>query len=100
MSVLLQEPAGSVAVSSSALAKIVIRAAESVDGVRVRRTRRRLEIVLDAGRARVELELAVRGGVVLPDAARAVQREVAGALQAMCGVEVGAVDVSVEEVER
>lgn len=99
MSVLLREPEGSVTVSSSALAKIVVRAAESVEGVRVRRSRRRLEVALDGGRARVELELAVRTGVVLPEAARAVQREVAAALQAMCGVEVDAVDVAVEEVE-
>jgi uncharacterized alkaline shock family protein YloU len=77
----------------------VVRAAESIEGVRVRRSRRRLEIALDGGRARVELELAVRAGVVLPDAARAVQREVAAALQAMCDVAVEAVDVSVEEVE-
>jgi uncharacterized alkaline shock family protein YloU len=98
MSTLLREPTGNVVVSAGALAKIVVRAAESVDGVRVRRARRRLAVALDAGRARVELELAVRFGVVLPDAALSVQREVADALSTMCGVEVEAVDVAVEEV--
>jgi len=90
---------GSVTVTSAALTELVVRAAESVSGVEVRRGRRRLEVE-DAGtRARVRLQLSARYGVVLPQLAREVQEEVAAALESMCGVEVDAVDVSVEAVE-
>ena len=99
MSTLVAEPGGSVGISAGALAAIVLGAAESVDGVRVRKARRRLEIALADGRARVELELAVRFGVVLPEATRAVQERVAEALGTMCEVVVDAVDVTVEELE-
>jgi uncharacterized alkaline shock family protein YloU len=47
----------------------------------------------------VELELAVSYGHVLPELAREVQARVAAALTTMCGVDVTAVDVSVEELE-
>jgi uncharacterized alkaline shock family protein YloU len=99
VSVLLREPAGSVTVSSGALSSLVVQAAESVDGVRVRRARRRLEVELADGHARVEVELALRFGVVLSEAARSVQERIADALRSMCGAEVDAVDVTVEEVE-
>src|SRR5919199_1703308 len=56
----LQEEGGSINVTSSALAQIVQRAAESVDGARVRRPRRGLDLRLDDGRAHVDLELAAR----------------------------------------
>ena len=72
--------------------------AESVDGAEVRRGRRRLEIELADGNARVRLELIARYGTVLPDIARAVQERVADALTKMCSVKVEAVDVSVEEI--
>jgi len=51
------------------------------------------------GTARVRLELTAPYGVVLPDLALAVQDRVTAALVEMCRVNVGAVDVSVEEVE-
>ena len=76
-----------------------VRAAEAVDGARVRRPRRKVEVEIADGVARVELELAVAYGKVLPEVARAVQREVADALSRMCDVAVDAVDVSVEELE-
>jgi uncharacterized alkaline shock family protein YloU len=98
MSVLVDEPAGTVVVSSSALTQIAVRAAESVADVRVRRPRRQLEITIEGGRARVALALAVRHGVVLPEAARAVQERVGEALARMCDVGVDAVDITVEEV--
>lgn len=97
---LLQEPAGTITVSSAALSQIVRRAAERVDGARLRRPRRGLEIVLGGGKARVSLELAARYGTVLPELAREVQTHVADALSAMCGVEVESVDVSVEELDH
>jgi uncharacterized alkaline shock family protein YloU len=90
---------GSVTVTGAALTELVVRAAESVSGVEVRRGRRRLETEVAEGRARVRLELSARYGVVLPQLAREVQEQVAAALESMCGVEVDSVDVSVEAVE-
>ncbi|HEY2541932.1 MAG TPA: Asp23/Gls24 family envelope stress response protein [Gaiellaceae bacterium] len=88
-----------VKVTDGALTQMVVRAAEAVDGVRVRRPRRKVEVTIDDGHARVDLELAVAYGKVLPDVARDVQREVADAIARMCAVSVDAVDVSVEELE-
>lgn len=87
-----------VKVTDNALTQIIVRAAEGVEGARVRRPRRRVEVEIENGRARVELELAIAYGMVLPDVARDVQAEVADALGRMCDVSVDAVDVSVEEL--
>jgi uncharacterized alkaline shock family protein YloU len=95
----LQEEAGSIEVTPGALAQIVQQAAESVEGARVRRPRRGLDVRLDEGQVRVELELAARYGIVLPDLARDVQARVAEALGTMVVLEVEAVDVSIEELE-
>jgi uncharacterized alkaline shock family protein YloU len=57
-------------------------------------------VELDGRRARVELELAVAYGKVLPDVAQDVQVRVTDSLTQMCGVEVAAVDVTVEELDR
>lgn len=99
MSLVLPEPEGTITVTPSALAGLVIEAAETVDGVQVRRGRRRLDIEVALGETRVRLELSARYGLVLPKVARDVQERVADALVTMCGVRVGSVDVSVEEVE-
>jgi uncharacterized alkaline shock family protein YloU len=88
-----------VKVTEGALTQIVIRAAEGVDGARVLRPRRKVAVEIEGTHARVSLELAVAYGRVLPEVARGVQHEVAGALARMCGVAVDAVDVSVEELE-
>lgn len=88
-----------VKVTQGALTQIVVRAAEGVDGARVRRPRRKVSIELEGGHARVDLALAIAYGKVLPDVARGVQREVADALTRMCDVTVDAVDVTVEELE-
>ena len=88
-----------VRVTDGALTQIVVRAVEGVDGARVRRPRRNVDIAIDDGHARVEMELAVEYGKVLPDVAGDVQREVAEALTRMCDLTVDAVDVSVEELE-
>jgi uncharacterized alkaline shock family protein YloU len=90
--------AGGVRVTDAALGQIVVRAAESVDGVRVRRPRRHLDVDIAAGDARVSLDLTIAYGLVRPDAARDVQQRVADALGTMCGVNVRAVDVDVEAV--
>ena len=99
MSLVLPEPEGTITVTPPALAGLVIRAAEAVDGVQVRRGRRRLDIDVTLGKARVRLELTARYGLVLPEMARAVQERVADALATMCAVRIASVDVSVEEVE-
>jgi uncharacterized alkaline shock family protein YloU len=99
MSLVLEEPGGTITVPAPVLASLVVQAAEEVDGVRVRRGRRRLEIDVGEGSAHVRLELAARFGVVLPDVARLVQQRVAGALATMCKMTIEAIDVSVEEVE-
>ena len=85
-------------VTESALTQIVVRSAEQVEGVRVRRPRRHLDVQIGDGSARVALELAVAYGRVLPDAAREVQERVAAALGTMCEVTVTGVDVSIEEL--
>ena len=91
---------GTITITPAALTQIVVRAAERAEGARVRRPRRGLEIALENGHVRVELELAARFGLVLPDLAREVQERVNGALGGMCGLVVDAVDVSVEELEN
>ncbi len=99
MSYVVPGDRGSITVTASALTELVVRAAESVSGAEVRRGRRRLEIDVAEGHARVRLELSARYGVVLPRLARDVQERVADALASMCRVEVDAVDVAVEAVE-
>jgi uncharacterized alkaline shock family protein YloU len=98
--VLVTGSGGSVRVSEAALTEIVRRAVASVDGARLRKGRRRLGVELQDGRARAELELAVEYGRVLHEVSAAVQESVADALRRMCDVEVEAVNVTVEELER
>jgi uncharacterized alkaline shock family protein YloU len=101
MSYVLPEPAGTITVTPAALAGLVVQAAEAVDGVQVRRGRRRLDVDVDValGGASARLELTARYGLVLPEVAREVQERVADALATMCAVRIASVDVSVEEVE-
>jgi uncharacterized alkaline shock family protein YloU len=99
MSLVVSERQGTITVTPPVLAGLVVRAAEAVDGVEVRRGRRRLDIDVALGEARVRLELTADYGLVLPDVAREVQELVADALVTMCGLSIGCVDVSVEEVE-
>jgi uncharacterized alkaline shock family protein YloU len=98
--VLVQDDAGSVRLSEVALTEIVRQAVSSVDGARLRKGRRRIGVELEDGRARAELQLAVAYGRVLPEVAGVVQERVADALARMCDVEVEAVHVTVEELDR
>lgn len=91
---------GTIRIEGDALAALVVAAAEHVDGARVRRPRRGLSVAIADGRARVELELAVRYGASLPQLGAAVQQAVSDALRRSAGLEVDAVDVSIEELER
>ncbi len=99
MSFVLDEPRGTITVTPAALAGLVTHAAEAIEGAHVRRGRRRLDVDVSDGTARVRLELTARYGVVLPELARGVQERVAEALATMCRVHVEAVDVSVEEIQ-
>ncbi len=89
---------GRISVSSGALRRLIVEVAEQVEGARVRRPRRGLRVELRDGAARVEVELAVQRGRVLPDVARQVQRRVATALEQALEAPVEAVDVTVAEV--
>jgi uncharacterized alkaline shock family protein YloU len=100
MTYVMRNDGGTVTVTDAALTNIVVQSAESVDGARVRRARRKVDIELEGKRARVELELAVAYGNVLPDVAQDVQLRVTDALTRMCGLDVSAVDVTVEELDR
>jgi uncharacterized alkaline shock family protein YloU len=90
---------GTILVTPAALSAVVVRAAESVDGVRVRRPKRGVEVEIAGETARVELELAARYGVVLPDSAQDAQQRVSDALARMCGLATSTVDVNFEELE-
>ncbi len=91
-------PHGAVTVAPAALERLVVRAAQTVDGARVRRPKRSVEVAHGGGRASVSFELAVEQGTPVPELARTVQARVAGALAATLGLEVDRVDVSVEEI--
>jgi len=99
MTYVLRNTDGSITLTDAAVTNIVVQSAESVDGARVRRARRKVGVELDGTRAHVELELAVAYGRVLPDVAQDVQLRVAEALTRMCGFDVSAVDVTVEELD-
>ena len=93
-------PGGAIRIEGDALAALVVAAAELVQGARVRRPRRGLTVAVADGRARDEVELAVRYGSVLPALAEAVQAGIREALRVSAGLEVDAVDVSIAELER
>jgi uncharacterized alkaline shock family protein YloU len=91
---------GAITLADAALTYIVVQSAESVEGARVRRARRKVGVEIDGTRAHVELELGVAYGKVLPEVAQDVQLRVTDALTRMCGLDVAAVDVTVEELDR
>jgi uncharacterized alkaline shock family protein YloU len=94
----ISEPQGTVCVPAATLARIVVRAAELAEGARVRRPRRGVDVEVAGDSATVTLRLAARSGAVLPQVAEEVQRQVATALEQMCGIEVRSVDVAIEEL--
>ena len=100
MTYVVREKGGTITVTDGTLTQIVVQAAEGVEGTRVRRARRKLTLEIEDARARVELEVAVAYGKVLPDVAHEVQAQVSAALGRMCGLDVRAVDVTVGELER
>jgi uncharacterized alkaline shock family protein YloU len=95
----IRGPGGPIRIPGDALSALVVTAAEQVDGARVRRPRRGLDVSVESGRARVELELAARYGTSLPQLGEAVQSSVASALRDAAGLDVDSVDVSFEELD-
>jgi uncharacterized alkaline shock family protein YloU len=96
---IIQAAGGTITIAPAVLSQIVVGSAEAVDGARVRRPRRGLDVEVEDGRAHVSLELAVRAGLVLPEVAHEVQRSVGESLGTMCGLEAEAVDVAIEEID-
>jgi uncharacterized alkaline shock family protein YloU len=92
MSLVLTNDLGTVTVPDTVLAAIAVRAAETVDGVKVRRRR-----TVDVEAGTIRLAVAVRRGVPIVERAMLAQDEVAGALKAMCGID-AQVDVAVGEL--
>jgi len=91
-------PEGSVTLTAAALTELVAGAARSVDGVRLRRPRRTVEIRHADGRASVSIELGATPAEPLPGLARAVQERVGEALAQVTGLEVERVDVEIAEI--
>jgi uncharacterized alkaline shock family protein YloU len=92
MSLVFESGSGTITVPDSALLQIAVRAAEGIDGVRVRRKR-----TVDVEGKIVRLEVSVHGNEPLVAVGEAVQRTVRDALAKMCGLDV-AVDVAIEEL--
>ena len=89
---------GTITVTPAALERLVVRAAESVAGARVRRPKRSVEIAHGDGRATVSFELAVGHDVPVPELARAVQARVAEAVASTSGLEIERVEITITEI--
>ena len=93
----------SATISTDVLATYAADAAREVDGVRglVESTLHRHKgvrvLAADSG-VRIELHIAVDWGASIPGVGREIQRRVAAYLARMASVEVGAVDVVVDEI--
>jgi len=94
----LRDEAGTITVAAVALDRLVVRAAESVEGARVRRPKRSVDVAHHAGLASVSFELVIDQGVPVPELAQAVQERVASAVAATTGLEVDHVDLTVAEI--
>ena len=88
----LSESGGTITIAADVLDRIVRRAAEQGDVVKVRRRG------LDVKDGRVTLPVTVRHGEVLSTVGEEVQARVAESLRSSCGFEAAAVDVSIEEL--
>jgi uncharacterized alkaline shock family protein YloU len=93
MSLVRTGPNGTVTIPDGVLVAIAVRAAESVDGVKVRRKRS-----VDVESRVVRLELTAPRTTPLVALGESVQDAVAAALQTMCGLDT-TVDVTFEDVE-
>jgi len=89
---------GRVVLTGSALAAHAVEAAESVEGVRVRRPRRGVGIDVGDDRVHVALRLVAVAGSALPTVGEAIQRAVSEAMGRTTGRRV-TVDVAIEGIE-
>ena len=92
MALVLNGPNGTITVPDSVLVGIASRAAESVDGLRVRRKRS-----VDVEARLVRLELSAERGEPLVAQGERAQEAVAAALKQACDLDV-AVDLAFEEL--
>ena len=92
MTLTLEGPNGTITVPDSVLLQIATRAAEGVEGVRVRRKRS-----VDAEPRVVRLELSAARGEPLTAQGERVQEAVAGALKQTCALD-ATVEVVFEEL--
>ena len=92
MSLVVESASGTITVPGTVLAEIAARAAESVEGVRVRRRRS-----VDVETRTVKLALTAGRNEPLTSIGAQVQEQVAAAFRAMCGLEM-TVDVAIEEL--
>jgi uncharacterized alkaline shock family protein YloU len=93
-----QGPEGTITLTAAAVTELVASAARGVEGVRLRRPRRSVEVRHVDGRASVSLELGAPHGESLPELARAVQERVGRALAQASGLELERVDVEIAEI--
>lgn len=91
-------PEGSITLTAAAVNDLVASAARRVEGVRVRKPRRAVDVRHADGRASVSLELGATHGQPLAELALAVQARVGEALERVSGLEVERVDVEIAEI--
>ncbi|MCY7304422.1 MAG: Asp23/Gls24 family envelope stress response protein [Thermoleophilia bacterium] len=89
-------PLGRIELTGPALASLVTRSAEAVDGVHLR-SRRRLNVVVDGSAIRVEIGVEAAVGTQLSDVGESVQHSVASAVTATTGLPTQ-VDVTFEVI--
>jgi uncharacterized alkaline shock family protein YloU len=92
MNLVVTTELGTVTVPEALLVDIAVRAAESVEGIKVRRRR-----TVDTDARVVRLSVSARRGEPLVELATRAQDAVADALEATCGIETK-VDVTVGEL--
>jgi uncharacterized alkaline shock family protein YloU len=93
MSLILTTKSGTITVPEGVLVGIAVRAAEGVEGVRVRRRR-----TVDVEARVVRLAVATRRGEPVVELAEQAQEAIASALKTMCGID-AKVDIAVSELE-
>ena len=93
MTLVVETKNGKITVPDAVLAGIAVRAAESMDGIRVRRRR-----AVGVGDQVVRLTVSARRGDPLAEVGERTQARVAEALKSMCDLDVK-VDVTIGELE-
>jgi uncharacterized alkaline shock family protein YloU len=92
MTLVLETKDGTVSVPEAVLVGIAVRAAEGIDGIRVRRRR-----TIDLGTGIVRLSVSAERGKPLLGLAERAQEQVAATLKTMCGID-ATVEIRVGEL--